>query len=533
MLALFAITALGLAVGMLRLGGVALGSAGVFFVALGFGHFGVALPREITELGLVLFVYSVGLEAGSRFFSLLHGRGLALLAVGTGATAAGALGAALIALALGLSAPMAAGVFCGATTCTPALASALDAIRSAAPDVAYLASVAYGATYPFSVASVVLTAQLLPRWLRTTPDAAADEYHLEEAARTPPLEQCVFRVENPNCVGRTIEDLVSLDMFRAVLCRVKRGSRVEPARPGLILELGDAVLAVGPPQELAKLEALIGGVVVEVMHDANGRVTSDEVVVSRGSAIGRTLGELCLWERFSVVVSRARRDGIEISPDGHFRLEPGDLLRLVGPPDAVASVTTLLGREEARLNETSLLPFAAGIALGAALGAIAIPLPGGLRMQLGPAGGALLVGLLLGRFGALGPLRLHVPVAVKHFGRELGLVIFLAGAGSAAGEQFLTIIAQTGVRLFLAGALVTAATTATAILVACRVLRWNALVGDGAVCACLTNPAALSAARRLADSEAAAVGFASVYPVALLSKILLAPALYLLLARLT
>jgi putative transport protein len=230
-----------------------------------------------------------------------------------------------------------------------------------------------------------------------------------------------------------------------------------------------------------------------------------------------------------VVVTRVRRDSVEFTPRGDLRLEPGDVLRVVGQRQDIAALAAEIGREERRLYETSLVPFAAGIAAGAAVGLIPISLPGGLQIQLGLGGGAFLVALLLGHWGSLGPVRVYVPHAVKQFARELGLVIFLAGAGAAAGQKFVPILKAAGPQLLVAGALVTLVTAAASVAITFLLLRWNVLYGAGALAACMTNPPGLGAAHKLADSDAAGVGFASVYPMALLSKIVFAPLVYLIL----
>lgn len=537
---LFGVVALGVALGAVRVRGLALGSAAVFFVALAVG-IGLTLagrpwtlPHEVTELGLVLFVYAVGLQAGPRFFSVLRKRGAAFLLVGAGATGVGAAATVALALWVKLPAHLAAGLYCGATTCTPALASALDAIRRT-PDGANAeavneASVGYGAAYPFSVLAVVLLVQVLPKLLRTTPAKAAARYREEEGARIPPLVECAMRVSNPNIAGRTIDELQGLHVSHAVICRVKHAGSVRPARPQTALHLGDVVLAVGAPEELAKLEALLGEIVVESMYDPTGNVTSEQLVVSHRDATGRSLRELCIWERFGVVVTRVRRDQVEFTPRGDLELEAGDVLRVVGPRQDIDAVAAFLGREERRLYETSLVPFSAGIAAGALVGLIPFTLPGRLEVQLGAGGGAFLVALLLGYWGNSGPVRIYVPHAVKQFTRELGLVIFLAGAGAGAGQKFLPILRETGPQLLLGGALITLVTVAVAAVLMFRLLRWNLLYGAGALCAGMTNPPGLAAATNLAqDSDAAAVGFASVYPVALIAKIVYAPLVYLIL----
>ncbi len=535
---LFTVVALGSLVGAVRVRGVALGAAGVFFVALALGvavtlgGWEWSLPHELTELGLVLFVYAVGLQAGPRFMDTLRTRGGAFLLVGAGATAVGALATILLARALGLSAYLAAGLYCGATTCTPALAAVLDAIRRVSPEDMNIASVGYGAAYPFSVAAVVLVVQLLPRLLRVRASEAAAEFRNAEAARWPPLEECAFRITNRNCAGRTIDELQALHVTRAVIARVKHEGKIGPARPETTLHLGDVVLAVGTPEELAKFEALLGDVVVESMYDPTGNVTSEQLVVSRRDVLGKSLRQIGVWERFGVVVSRVRRDSVEFTPRGDLRLEPGDVLRVVGQRQDIAALAAALGREERRLYETSLVPFAAGIALGAAVGLIPLHLPGGLEVQLGLAGGAFLVALWLGHWGNTGPVRMYVPHAVKQFARELGLIIFLAGAGAGAGQRFVPVLRDAGPQILIAGALVTLVTVAAAALVMFLLLRWNVLYGAGSLCACMTNPPGLAAASNLADCDAAAVGFASVYPMALIAKIVYAPLIFLILRML-
>lgn len=527
--------AIGTLLGSIRFRGVSLGAAGVFFAAIVLGHFQWTIPHEFTELGLILFVYAVGLQAGPRFVGNLRASGGAFLSVGVGSTLFGALVTAGLALWLAMPAHLAAGLYCGATTCTPALAATLDAVRRVAPqDFVQATSVAYGAAYPFSVAAVVLTVQLLPRFLRRPASVAAAQYREQEAAKTPPLDECALRVTNPNCAGRTIGEVQALQVSHAVICRVKHHGVIGPALPETELHLGDVVLAVGIPNELAKLEALLGQIVVEEMLDTASKTTSEQLLVSRWDVVGKSIRELCVWQRFDVVITHLRRQGLEITPHGAVRLEPGDVLRVVGEREGIERLAATVGREERRLNETSMVPFAAGIALGALVGQITIPLPGGLSTQIGLGGGVFLVGLLLGHLGTMGPVRIYVPNAAKHFARELGLVVFLAGAGAGAGQRLLGTLQDSGVELVLVGAAVTLCTILAAVLIMLLLWRWNLLYATGSLSACMTNPPGLAAANNLApDSDAAASGFAAVYPMALISKTILAPLIFLVLEHLT
>ncbi|HVP12103.1 MAG TPA: TrkA C-terminal domain-containing protein [Phycisphaerae bacterium] len=526
---LFIIISLGTIIGAVKYRNVQLGAAGVFFVALVFGHFKCVVPRELTELGMVFFVYAVGLHAGPRFFSILRARGAAFLLAGVGCAVIGAGAAIVLAKLFGIGPALAGGLYCGATTCTPALASVMDLVGRVLPADLAIVSVGYGIAYPFSLMCAVLVIQGLPRLFRVSAKRAAEQYNAEQLAKTPPLEQCAFRISNPHCAGRTIDEFQGLHVSNAVICRVKHEGLIVPARPDTVLQMNDVVLAVGVPEELAKLEAVLGDVAAEPMYDPTGNVTSELIVVSRRAVIGRSLRELAPWERFGVVATRLRRDQVEITPSGGLTLEPGDVLRVVGAKRDINALAAVVGREDRRLDETSMIPLAAGIALGAAVGHIPIPLPGGMQTQLGVGGGAFLVGLILGYLGRLGPARLYVPNAGKNLMRELGLVIFLAGGGSAAGAKFVPVLREAGPQLFIAGAVVTVLTVATAVLLLHRVLRWNLLSCGGGLGGCMTNSAGLSASMSLADSDAQAVAFASVYPVALIAKIILAQAIFLLL----
>ncbi|MBX3394657.1 MAG: hypothetical protein KF841_04770 [Phycisphaerae bacterium] len=526
---LFGLIAAGISIGAFKYRGLSLSSAGVFFLALIAGHFQFIVPYELTELGLVLFVYAVGLQSGSRFFRVLKSHGLSFLVVGLGATLVGALTTIGLARLLNIAPHLAGGLYAGSTTCTPGLAAVLEAVRRIQPANTDFAAVGYAIGYPFSVISVVIFVQLLPRIMGTTAQAAGEAFQREQAARVTPLERCAFRITNPNCAGITIDEWQALHLSGAVLCRVEHEGHVQPARPGTILHMGDVVLAVGPPEELAKLEAILGTITPEPKPDGAADYASELVVVSRADVFGKRLRELRIWEKYGVTATRLRRGVVEITPRGETALEPGDVLRLVGGRADVRMVTSVVGLEERRLDETSMIPFAAGITLGAAVGFIPISLPGGLSFRLGIGGGAFIVALIMGYVGHVGKLRIYVPNAAKHFARELGLVIFLAGAGTSAGQQLVPVLREAGVKLLLAGAIITLVTTTTALLLMWRYFRWNPLFAGGGLSAVMTSPPGLSAASDMTDTDAPAVGFASVYPLALLAKIALAPLTFLLL----
>ena len=231
------------------------------------------------------------------------------------------------------------------------------------------------------------------------------------------------------------------------------------------------------------------------------------------------------WESYTVVITRIRRQGLEIAPTGNATLEMGDSLRVVGERAAVENFVNLVHGTPRKADETNMVPFLIGLFLGILLGVIPINLPNGVQIKLGAAGGAFLVSLLVGHFGGIGPFRLYVPAAAKNLSRELGLILFLAGAGVNAGSQFVQILQQQGVSLLVAGALITFLSVLAGLLVMQLVYHMNLLSMMGSLCASMTNPPALGAANAQTETDLPTLSYASVYPVALIFKILLAQAL--------
>lgn len=535
---IFFVVALGGLIGTTRIRGYTIGPAGVLFSALlvGWGrqHLPAALlaahptvlslPKEFTDLGLVLFVYAVGLQAGPRFVSMFRARGKAFLAVGFISVAAGALVNFGLARLLHIHPALATGLFAGSETSTPALAAARDLVDSLGRDDSRLVSVGYGLAYPFSVFTVVILVQALPALLRTTAEEAAEAAREDAEKMVPPLVTAAFRVTNANWHDRTVADYSAQGLSEATVSRIKREDVVYAGRPDIVLKHHDVVLAVGTHEELAKLETVFGPRVPDVLADPAHEVDYDEVVVSRGEALGKVLGSMALADRFGVVITRLRREGLEIYPSASLELEPGDILRVVGRRSDIKEFSEWIGSEEQRLDETNLLTFAAGIVIGALIGTLTIPF---LNTRVGIGAGTFMAGLLLGHLGHLGPARVRVPSAARLLSRELGLVFFLGGAGLDAGTRIATVFAQTGPQVLLAGMFVTLTTTAVALAIMVYWLRWNVLSMAGAMSATMTSAPALSAATRLSTSEAIPIAFASVYPVGILSKIILIQLLYL------
>jgi len=528
---LFLIMALGSWIGQLSFKKISLGTAGVLFVALFFGHFGLSVPKVVMDLGLLLFVYAVGLQAGMRFFRSFRRQGIQFIVIGFVTVAVGGLATVLAAKLWGLPFDLAAGLYTGALTCTPALAAAIDSVSRLTGGSSAAVSVGYGVAYPFSMVAVVLLVQLLPRLLKRDLKAEEARWREEQAKETPGIVASQYRITNPNVDGRLVSEIDLHRMGAVNLSRVRRGDKVSAASGQTRLQLGDVVMVVGQEAEVAKMSVLLGEP-VQVQMDINTDVKSVDVYVTEDSLVGKKLMNLKIWERYTVVITRIRREGLEITPTGAASLEIGDSIRVVGETAAVDDFVHLVAGKPGRRQETQMVTFLLGLVLGVALGTIHIPLPNGLDLKLGGAGGVFLVGLVIGHFGRVGSFRLWVPPAARNITRDLGLMFFLAGAGTNAGAQIVQVVQQQGVGLVAAGILVSSVTVLTGLLLMLPVYRLTLLSTMGALCACMTNPPALGAAQSQAETDLPTVSYASVYPVALIFKILIAQVLVEVLSKL-
>jgi putative transport protein len=350
MLVLFAILAIGSLIAQLSWRGVTLGAAGVLFAALVFGHFGFSVPKEVTDLGLLLFVYAVGISAGPRFFRTFrkHGRRFVVIAAVVALT--GALATVGVTLLFGLPHDLASGLYAGALTCTPALAAAVDVLERLNPSGSGLVSVGYGVAYPFSMISVVLLIQIMPRLLRRNVKEEEKNWLAEKHAEEPTLEVKQFRITNPNVDGQSVSQVNPHRLAHANISRIKHGELVYAAAPDVILHLDDVVMVVGTTEELDKLRLVLGAETHERM-DVNTTVLSMDAEVIEEAMTGKTLAQMRLWERYTVVITRIRRQGLEIAPAGGISLEMGDNIRVVGDRARWKISSSWCGGQQSRRDE--------------------------------------------------------------------------------------------------------------------------------------------------------------------------------------
>jgi len=518
-LLLFVVVAAGSAAGRVRVAGFSLGAAAVLFAGIAFGALDhrFVLPDELWILGLALFVYTVGVASGPGFLGALRRRGLAA----NGLVVAAILAASAVAVAghalLGLPASRAAGAFTGAETNTPALAAAIERLKEQ-PDFASLAAepvVGYSLAYPVGVLLPLFAVWLALRRRRG------------EDAPVPALVVQTAVVDRP--VG-TLGEVSSRHSRSVTFGRLRHEQHLEAAAAALAPAAGDLVSVVGPVDE-------VDAVVAELGHRAPDEIQLDRheldfrrIVLSSRRVAGRRVGDLDL-DAFEASATRVRRGDVDMVAHPDLQLELGDRIRIVAPPSRMKDVARYFGDSYRALAEVDWLTLGVGLAAGLGLGSLAIPFPGGASFSLGSAGGPLVVGLALGAAGRTGPLVWQPPYTAGLTLRQLGLVLFFAGIGLRSGPAFSSAIVKPSALLVIAtGAAATSAALAVVFAGGARLLRLPQRTLLGVVAGLQTQPAVLAyAASELDDDRELSLGYASVYPLAMIAKIVIAQALVALL----
>lgn len=525
-LLLFVVAAVGFLLGRIRVAGFSFGVAAVLFAGIGIGAIDsrLKLPDPIWVLGLALFVYTVGLASGPGFFAAIRRRGLAanLLVLGCLAAAvAVAVGIGVGLLALGGAA--ATGVFSGSLTNTPALAAAIEALKGITTAGAFDRLSAepiagYSITYPLGVVIPLLAVHWLGRRRRgaSAPRKLVTATALVERDDLPPLGEIRHAHEGEVTFGR-----------------LRHEGTMTPAVDQAVPAPGDLVTVVGPPESVATVVAELGTRSEEAAELDRHEVDFRRIFVSRRQLAGMRIEDLDLQRRFGGTITRVRRGDTDLLAEPHMVLELGDRVRVVAERKRMSEISAFFGDSYRALGEVDVLTFAAGLALGLGLGLVPFPLPGGGELELGSAGGPLVVALCLGALGRTGPLVWQIPHGANLTLRQLGTVLFLAGIGTRAGDAFGSTIADSRALVILAtGTLVTAASVGLALLVGLKVLDLEPATLAGVIAGIQTQPAVLAfAAERDADERAVNLGYASVYPLAVIAKIIVAQVMLRILLR--
>lgn len=533
LLSLVIVTGIGL--GHVKVAGVRLGVAGVLFTGLLAGHLGLVPEAEVAhflkDFGLVLFVFALGMQMGPGFFASMRRQGLRLNAYAAALVLGGGVVALVAGGLLGMPMPAVAGLFSGATTNTPSLGAAQQALQAGGAEAATvtLPALAYAATYPLAVVGIILALVLLRVIFKVDVAAEAEAFRQEQGAGVEPLERLNLRVENPNLAGVELASVPGIHETGVVVSRLKRAGTAEAvrARPELPLAIGDVLLAVGTRRRLEQFQKIVGSVAAEDLLKAPGPLTFRRVVLTNRRMLGKSVAEVGLEPLFHVSVTRVSRGDQVFAALPEVRLQYGDMVHLVGDEESLEAATQALGNAVQQLQETKFAAVFAGIFLGVLLGLQPFHLPGlPAPVRLGLAGGPLLLALVLSHLGKVGPLVMHMPMNANRSLRELGMLLFLANVGLMAGGQFAaTVFTPQGLGWVTAGLAVTLLPLLAVGVVARKVHKMNYMTLAGLVSGGMTDPPALAFATTMAKSDSPALAYAAVYPLTMLLRIVIAQVL--------
>lgn len=519
--------AAGAALGKIRVYGVSLGVAGVLFAGLVLGHLKLSFDHHVLEFvrefGLILFVYTLGLQIGPGFFASLRARGLVLNLFAAAIVFLGVAVACVWILLGNVDVAAGVGLLSGATTNTPSLAAAQQAlVQVGAEDAATIVQgLGYAIAYPFGIVGIILTMILVRVFFRI--DVKQEVAMAEQAQRpsvAPPTTRN-FEVSNPNLVGRTLDGVPGLAHSGVVISRYSREGVVAVARPDLRLQLGDILHAVGPEAGLDMLRVAVGSEAVVDLKTVPGSVTNRRLIVTKSAVFGKPLADLTAFAQHHVVVTRVTRQGLEFTPTPGFRLQFGDVLMTVGESSQIEAVAARVGNSPKALETPQPIPFFLGIVLGVLVGSIPFFLPGlPAAVKLGLAGGPLVVAILLSRLTTTGPLVWHMPHNANHMLREIGITLFLAAVGIKSGEKFFEVLLGAEGLLWLGyGAAITIIPLITVGLLARAWKKLNYAELCGLLAGSMTDPPALAFAQQTTGSDASAVAYATVYPLVMLLRV--------------
>lgn len=529
------VIALGITSGKVKIAGISLGVTGILFVGIVFGHLGINIDEHLLhflkEFGLILFVYSIGLQVGPGFFSSFRKGGLTLNKLATLTVILGVVATITIYYVTGLPMTTMVGVMSGAVTNTPGLGAAQQAFSdlhagAESPDIA----TGYALAYPLGVIGAILALLVLRYLLRI--DAQREE--TAAGSGTDGLKDLTTRlipveITNMAVEGKSVADIRALALRDFVVSRIcHSGGNPKLADASTTLHAGDRILLIAAPKDTEALVTLLGREVEIGPMMQDKKMISRRILITKPELNGKTLSELRIRNTCGVTITRINRSGIDLVAAGNLQLQLGDRVTVVGPELSVAQAERLFGNSLKRLNHPNLIPIFIGIALGVVLGSISFWIPGVPQpVKLGLAGGPLIVAILISRYGPHYRLITYTTMSANLMLREVGISLFLAGVGLGAGEDFVPTLLAGGYVWIAYGALITIVPLLLAGLFGRLHYKLNYYMLIGVLSGASTNPPALAYSTELTLTDAPSVGYATVYPVSMFLRVLAAQLLIL------
>jgi putative transport protein len=506
------IVSVGYLLGHIKIKGFRLESSAILFIALAAGHYGMEVPELFKFFGLSLFIYSIGLQAGPKVSMLFKKEGKELNILAFSIVTIGAFLTALGVLIFGFSKEISVGIFAGALTSTPGLASAYEATQSGTT------SIGYGIAYPIGVIGVILFIKFLPLILGKDIKKEEEKENKRLQKDQVPVINRLIEISNPNVFGKSIRTINLSAITGCVISRLLRNNSVEVPRGNTVLEKGDIVRVVGAEDKVAGAVMLLG-------HSSETKIPRSELdmarfVVTNPKLVGKKIKELKVRMKYEANITRVGRSGIDIPASPDFKIQWGDRISVVAEHHWLDDLKKYFGDDIKKANEASVFSVFLGITIGILIGMIPFSIGKILSFKMGITGGILLSGLVLGNRGRLGPVVWRVPFNILNFIRELGLVLFLSAVGSQAGKHLLEIIQTNGILLFLWAALVMAIPMLLILLLSTKIFNLNILQLLGLVPGGMTSTPGFATASSITLSQTPSTIYATVYPVAMLAMIL-------------
>ena len=531
------VISIGIALGRIKIFGVSLGITWILFVGIAFGHFGLNIDpiilHFIKEFGLILFIYSIGMQVGPSFFSSFKKGGLTLNLLAVSIVFLGVITTYVIHLVTNLEISTMVGILSGAVTNTPGLGAAqqtyFDTTGASDPTI----SMAYAVAYPLGVVGVIVSL-ILFRYIFKI-DSAKESKELDSLDDSKFTEAQMFslKISNPAIFGKTLSETKALIDREFVISRVKHTEegRLEIAHPNTILNEGDVALVVSNLQNIDSISALLGGKIEMDQKDwskLDNELVSRRIIITKPEINGKTIGSLKLRNLYGINITRVNRAGLDLIGNPKLQLQLGDRLTVVGSKSSVAKIEGFLGNSLKRLHEPNLISIFIGIALGMLLGSIPFMIPGIPQpVKLGLAGGPLIVSILISKFGPRYKMVTYTTMSANLMLREIGISLFLACVGLEAGGGFVETIINGGYLWVGYGLIITVVPLLIVGAVGRYVFKLNYFTLMGVVSGSMTNPPALSFSNASAGNDNPAVNYATVYPLTMFLRVVTAQILLL------
>ncbi len=526
LLAIAIVSITGLALGSLRLRNICLGVGGVLFTGIIGGYFikkyevpMVADSMAFIQLfGLVLFVYTIGIEVGPGFFASLKKSGLKLNLIATVVVIIDVIIAIAFYKFGGVELQSLLGILSGSTTNTPLLGAAQQALSDvhAQPSVINVLGLSYAVTYPFGIVGVFIVMMILKLIFKADGALEADLYEQKKHNNEEAFHNLNVILSNPNLDGEEISSIPGLKQSGVVVSRILRDGNTQVPKPNTTLMLGDILKLVGPKNQLKEMRFILGKELQEAtVMDTDGDIVWERIAITNKDILGKSVASLDIHNTYGVVPSRIIRSGMEFPAKPDIKLQFGDTMHVIGKMDNVSKVAVMLGNSEKALLTAQLMPIFIGIVLGIFIGILPINLPGvATPIKLGFAGGPLIVAILLARIGHIGPIVWFMPHNINKLIREIGIVLYLAVVGIKSGGPFLDVITEgDGIKWMIIGAIITTLPIFIVGLVSRFVLKENFLTICGVIAGAMTDGASLTFANSDNSSEAPTLAYSTVYPL--------------------